>query len=299
MKKVLITGVNSYIGNSFEEYLKQYNQDKTEYEITKISLRNGLPKDMDFSGYDCIFHVAGIAHADVAGVSEEEKARYYAVNCELACETARRAGEQGVRQFIYMSSVIVYGDSARVGGKKHITADTKPAPANFYGDSKWQAEQKLQLLTNDNFHVAIVRAPMVYGKGSKGNFPMLCKFANKLFVFPKVKNLRSMIYIENLAEFIKRLIDSEGGGIFLPQNREYSNTSELVKLLRTEKGKKMYLSRVMGALVYVGAGVPGKIGKLINKAFGSFTVDQSFSNEVISGYQRYSLAESVRRIYEG
>lgn len=299
MKRVLITGVNSYVGNAFEKYILQWDAKGEAYELQKVSLReNGLDR-IDFHGYDSILHVAGIAHADIAGVSEEEKSRYYTVNCELAYETARKAREQGVKQFIYMSSLLVYGESGKVGAVKHITVDTIPAPANFYGDSKWKAEQKLRQLEGEGFRVAMVRAPMIYGKNSKGNFPMVCKFANEFCIFPKVKNARSMIYIENLAEFLRRLIDSGKGGVFLPQNKEYSNTSELVRLLRRVQGKRMYLSVLLGALVHAGAWVPGKTGRIINKAFGSLTIDRALSNEEITEYQLYSLEESIRRIYEG
>ena len=190
MKRILVTGVNSYIGNAVERYLGEFNarEGRECYRIDKISLRDGSWEDIAFGAYDAVLHVAGIAHADIGKVSEETKALYYQVNCDLAVKVAEKAKAEGVQQFVYLSSVIVYGDSAKVGGTKHITAETQPRPANFYGDSKWQAEQKLRELeaagTSEQasqdvptdelpFHVAIIRPPMVYGKGSKGNFPML------------------------------------------------------------------------------------------------------------------------------
>ncbi len=296
MRQVCITGIHSYVGNALEQYLLSLAGQENAYEIRKVSLRQGVTEEVDFTHCDSVVHVAGIAHADISGVSDEEKAGYYAVNCDLAYETAKKAKEQGVGQFIYMSSVIVYGDSARVGRSRHITAKTPPAPSNFYGDSKWKAEQRLNTLQSESFRVAIVRAPMIYGAGSKGNFPLLCKFAKHLFIFPRVRNSRSMLYVENLSEFLRRLIDSGEGGLFFPQNAEYSVTSKLVQALRLEQGKRMYLSVLLGALVSVGAGLPGGAGRVINKAFGSLTIDQALSNEKITGYQLYSLEESIRRI---
>ena len=183
MKKVLILGANSYIGNSFQKYIGENYND--QYEVHKVSLRGEAWKEDDWSGYDSILNVTGKAHADIGILTEEQKQEYYAVNCDLTCEAAQKAVKDGVGQYIYLSSVIVYGDSSNGGGAIHITKDTKPAPSNFYGDSKWQAEQKLQVLFEElkeddgknNTALAIVRPPMIYGKNSKGNFKnhlMLC-----------------------------------------------------------------------------------------------------------------------------
>ncbi|MCM1568130.1 MAG: NAD-dependent epimerase/dehydratase family protein [Roseburia sp.] len=301
MKSILLTGLHSYIGDSVEAYLQEYHKKpgKEVYRTEKISLRGEEWKQADFGRFDAILHVAGLAHADVGRVSEEEKKRYYETNCDLAEEAARKAKADGAGQFIYMSSVIVYGDSAKVGGTKHITGDTLPAPADFYGDSKWQAEQRLTQLASEDFSVAIVRTPMVYGRGSRGNYPLLCKLADKMPVFPKVGNARSMIYIENLAEFLRLLVESGEGGIFWPQNREYTDTGVMVKLIRESRGKKMRLWSIGRPFVYLASRLPGKPGKLVNKAFGSLTIEQELSNRRITGYQLYSLEESIRRTHEG
>ncbi len=297
MKRILITGATSYIGNAVEQYLMEYNaaQGRECYRVDKISLRDGAWENYDFTSYDTLLHVAGIAHADIGKVSEESKQEYYAVNCELAVKVARKAKKQGVPQFVYMSSVIVYGDSARVGETKHITREMPAAPANFYGDSKWQAEQKLQELTDENFVIAMVRCPMIYGKGSKGNFKLLCKLADKLPVFPEVTNYRSMLYIENLAEFLRQLAEMGIGGIFLPQNREYVTTAHMVKMIRGAKGKQTKLLRFLNPFVKLASRMPGKIGGMTNKAFGSLTIDKDISTREIGEYQVCSLEESVQR----
>lgn len=300
MKRILITGAGSYIGTNVERYLMEYNgaQGREQYRVDTLSLRDSAWVNYDFTPYDTILHMAGKAHADIGHVSEEVKQEYYEVNCELAVRTAKKAKEQGVPQFVYLSSVIVYGDSAKVGKKKRIMADTPANPANFYGDSKWQAEEKLRKLEGTDFQVAIVRPPMVYGKGSKGNFPLLVKIADKLPFFPAIGNERSMIYVGNLAEFLRLLTESGQGGIYLPQNKEYVTTAEMVKAIGAAKGKKIRLIKGLNPVVKLASVVPGKIGGLANKAFGSMTIDRDFDTDKpdnrIAGYQIYHFEESIQ-----
>ncbi len=275
MKKVLITGANSYIGVNFEKYAEDHYP--SELSIETIDMIDGSWREKDFSRYDTVFHVAGIAHADVGNVSEEVKAKYYAVNSDLAIETAKKAKEQKVKQFVFMSSAIVYGDSAPYGKAKRITFDTEPQPANFYGDSKWQADKGVRELADENYTVTVLRPPMIYGKGSKGNYPSLSKMARKLPIFPDVDNERSMLYIENLCEFLCQVIIREEGGIFFPQNLEYSKTSELVKTIAQVNGHKIAVSRAWNWVVTLASKIPGKIGRLANKAFGNMSYDQSMS----------------------
>ena len=300
MKKICITGTNSYIGNALYDHLQEYNRMSGDifYEVTKISLRDDNWKNMDFHEYDCIFHMVGKAHADVAGASKAMQEEYYRVNRDLAYEVAVKAKEEGVAQFVYMSSVILYGESAPVGKSRCITEETVPSPANFYGDSKKQAEEKLQELDGDNFKVAFIRPPMIYGKDSKGNYRLLSKIAHKTIVFPKVKNERSMLYIENLTEFLRLLCAKGDGGIYWPQNKEYVNTSQMVQLIARSQGKKMYLWGWLSPFVWLASKVPGKIGGLANKAFGSLTIDQKLSTKDIDGYRLYTLEESILRIKE-
>ena len=279
MKKILITGANSYIGTSFKKWMTQFQD---EYQIDTLSVRGDAWREHDFSGYDTVFHVAGIAHADVSKVSEETKQLYYAVNRDLAIETAKKykqdlSGKNG--QFIYMSSIIIYGEETNINKKRVITPDTKPNPSNFYGDSKLQAEIGLQPLNDDTFHVAILRPPMIYGPGSKGNYQQLVKLANKLPVFPDVKNERSMLHIDKLSEFVKERIDAQDSGVFFPQNDQYVRTSHMVRDIAQENGKKIYLFSYMNWAIRLLGYVPGKIGRLTNKAFGNLVYDIKTNKE--------------------
>lgn len=298
MKKILITGKNSYIGTVVAEYLEAYNKENGHvFQVDKISLRENW-QEQSFAGYDAIVHVAGKAHVDVTGVSEEVKQEYYQVNAQLPRLVARKAKSEGVAQFIHLSSVILYGDSAGVGKDKMIDIHTEPAPTSFYGDSKLQGEKLLEPLGDDTFRVAILRLPLVYGKGSKGNFPLLEKIAVKTPLFPGIENKRSMIYVENLAEFIRQLIENNASGLFFPQNEEYVTTARMVQLIGEAKGKRIRLWKLLNPFVWLASKIPGKVGALVNKAFGSLTVEQQLSRECGLQYQKYSLEESIRRIYE-
>lgn len=285
MKKILITGANSYIGTSFEKYMSQWPD---KYQVETIDMIDVSWREKSFSGYDVVYHVAGIAHSDNGKISAEKEKLYRSVNTDLTIETAKKAKADGVKQFIFMSSAIVYGDSAPIGKQKIITKDTPTNPANCYGDSKVQAELGILPLQDDLFKVCVLRPPMIYGKGSKGNFPQLEKFANKLRLFPYVKNQRSMLYIGNLVEFVRLMIENDESGIFWPQNKEYSNTSEVVKMIANAKGKKEGLVKGFGWLLKF----VGLFTGLVNKAFGNLSYDQSMS-EYKEEYRKFSLKESI------
>lgn len=292
MKRVLITGANSYIGTSFEKYKKENYPD--EFEIDTIDMIDGTWRDKSFSSYDAVFHVAGVAHADVGNVSDEIKAKYYAINTDLAIETCKKAKADGVKQFVFMSSAIIYGDSAPYGTPKRITKDTVPQPANFYGDSKWQADKGVREFADNDFTVTVLRPPMIYGKGSKGNYPTLAKMAKKLPFFPDVQNERSMLYIENLTEFLAQVMIRGEGGIFWPQNAEYTRTSEMVKMIAEVSGHKISVSKAWNWVVSLASHIPGKSAGLANKAFGNLSYDQSMSRYDFE-YQLVSLRDSIER----
>lgn len=287
MKKILITGAGSYIGTSFEVYAKAREKD---WQIDTVDMLDGSWRGRSFAGYDAVFHVAGIAHSDNGKISAEKEKLYRSVNTDLTVETAKKAKADGVGQFIFMSSAIVYGDSAPIGKQKRITRETPPSPANCYGDSKLQAENGILPLSSDTFRVVVLRPPMIYGKGSRGNYPTLSKMARKLPFFPRVTNERSMLYIENLSEFVCLMIENREAGIFFPQNREYSNTSDLVSMIAAAHGKRMHL---IGGCTWA-LKVCSHFTGLVNKAFGNLTYDETMSG-YRTEYRLVSLEESVRR----
>lgn len=287
MKKILITGANSYIGTSFEKYITEnYNG---EYIIDTLDMKNEDWRKKSFSCYDSIFHVAGIAHSDSGKISKEKEKLYYSVNTDLAIETAKKAKKDGAKQFIYMSSAIVYGASAPIGERKIITKDTPVSPENCYGDSKVQAEKGIMPLNDEKFNVVILRPPMIYGKGCKGNYPLLAKLALKVPVFPYIRNERSMLYIENLCEFVRLMVENEEKGIFWPQNKEYSNTSELVQMIAEAHEKKIYLVKGFEWVLRILSHITG----CVNKAFGNLSYDMKMSEYQLD-YRKHNFKISIK-----
>ncbi|WP_444684989.1 NAD-dependent epimerase/dehydratase family protein [Alkalicoccus luteus] len=285
MKKVLITGESSYIGKQFEAWL---NKTKDKYQVTKISVRDNSWKKINFSSFDVVLHLAGIAHVSRDPNMED---LYYKVNRDLTVEIAQKAKFEGVGQFIFMSSIIVYGDSSK--DKRVIGRDTLARPSNFYGQSKLEAEQRITEMEDQTFNIVIIRPPMIYGKGSKGNYPKLAKAAKKLPLFPDIENQRSMLHIDNLCEFLRLLIDNNESGLFFPQNAEYVKTSEMVKLIGEAHGKKVRLTKVFNPVL----GIMGRKIGIINKVFGNLIYDQNLSCYK-DNYRIRDLHESIRRTEE-
>lgn len=255
MKKILITGANSYIGESFEKYINE--NFSGQYEIDTVDMIDGTWREKSFKGYDAVFHVAGIAHQKE---TKENAPLYYKVNHELAVKTAKKAKNEGVKQFIFLSTMSVYGLTTGI-----ITKDTMPAPNTNYGRSKLEAEKRIGALADDDFKVCTLRPPMVYGEGCKGNYQTVVKIVDKFPFFPNVNNRRSMIHVDNLAGFVKMAIDEELSGLYFPQNKKYMNTKYLAKHIAKQKGKKLYFSFLAGFAVLVFRPfVP-----MLQKAFGN------------------------------
>lgn len=287
MKSILITGINSYVGKSFSGYMKS----RPGYKTVSISMRDGSWRQEEFSGFDTVFHVAGLAHSDNGKISSEKEQAYYDINTKLTIELAKKCKAEGVRQFIYMSSAIVYGHSGRIGERRRLSGLDRVSPANCYGDSKLQAELGLHKLEDESFKVVILRPPMIYGRGCKGNYPLLSLFARRLPIFPFVENERSMLYVENLMEFVRLMIDNEERGTFYPQNAEYSNTSDLVAMIAAAHGRRIkLLYGFTWALKLLGHFTP-----LVDKAFGNLSYDMSMSHYPKGNYRLYTLEESIRR----
>ncbi|GAA0310778.1 UDP-glucose 4-epimerase [Gracilibacillus halotolerans] len=278
MKKVLITGKNSYVGNSLEKWLNNY---PGEYEINKISVRDDSWKTHNFSPYDAILHVAGIAHQKE---TKENKELYFKVNRDLSFEISKKAKKEGVKHFIFLSSMSVYGlDNGT------ISKDTVPKPQKNYGKSKLEAELLINSISNDKFKCSIIRPPMIYGKGCKGNYKKLSKLVEKSPFFPDINNNRSMIHIDNLSELIKILIDNQMAGVFLPQNKEYVSTSEMVRQIARAKNKNIKLVKWMNPLIKLSK---NKI-PIINKLFGNLT----YKNDKCNLFYEYHVRDFNESIY--
>lgn len=255
--KILITGAGSYIGMCFDEFMKNF----PDYQVDTLDMLQKNWENEDFSSYDSIYHVAGIAHRKE---TEENAHLYYEVNRDLVIKVAEKAKKENVKQFVFLSSMSVYGVEEGV-----ITKDTPPNPKSNYGKSKIQAEELLENLKSDSFKVAILRPPMVYGEGCKGNYQMLVKFAKMLPVFPDYENKRSMIHVDNLSAFVKNLIDGEKEGLFFPQDENYVCTCRMVKEIASSMGKNMKLLKIMNPAV----SILKKFTTQGKKAFGDLIYD--------------------------
>lgn len=259
--KILITGKDSYIGTSFEKWVEQYGD---TYIVDTIDVRDDSWKQQSFAGYDAILHVAGIVHLNAKKVDES---LYYKVNRDLVVEIAEKAKSEGVKQFIQMSTMAVYGLEGKIDEEVIIGKNTECNPTSAYGKSKLQAEQELSKLSCETFKVVTLRPPMIYGPNCPGNYARLEKLAMKTPVFPMIENKRSMLHIDRLCQVIKECMGNIAEGVLLPQDEEYINTSILVRKLAEKNGKKVYLSREMGYIIKI----VGKKINLITKIFGNLT----------------------------
>ncbi|MGM0830645.1 MAG: NAD-dependent epimerase/dehydratase family protein [Bacillota bacterium] len=277
MKKILITGKRSYVGRSLEKWLGNYSD---RYLTELISLRNDSWKEKDFSEYDVVFHVAGIAH-----IKETKKnaVHYYKVNRDLAYEVAQKAKAEGVEQFIFLSSMSVYGIESGV-----INRNSPLIPKSSYGKSKLEGEELIKPLEDDNYKIVFVRPPMIYGKACKGNYVRLSKVAINIPVFPDIKNKRSMIYIDNMCEFIRKLIEGKCSGLYFPQNEEYVCTSELVSIIANSHGKKVFFTKLFNPVL--------KLFKTVtfNKVFGDLVYEKSMSSHMELKYTVANFKDSVK-----
>lgn len=284
MKKILITGAGSYIGTKVQHWLEQ---SPDMFEVEAIDTIDNHWKQADFSKYDVVYNVAGIAHVKAA---KGEGPLYYAINKDMVIEIAKAAKAAGVKQFIHMSSMIVYKEVKTLEGKQ-IHKDTEPAPNGFYGDSKLQGELGIQALADDSFKVCIMRPPMIYGPGCRGNFPRLVWLATKTPIFPAWHNKRSMLYIDNLCEFVKQLIINEVDGVVYPQNAEYADTVEIIRYYSKANGKKVWITKLFNPLIWL----LGDHVRALGKMFSNSTYDMEMSKYPFD-YHVVSLEDSFKGI---
>lgn len=285
MKKILVTGINSYIGNS----LITWFENRGGYHIEAISVKNDAWKNKDLSEYDVIIHLAGIVH-----LQEKKKmwSLYSSINCDLTYAVAKKAKKDGVKHFVFMSTKGVY-----IPNTAHITENTQTTPTKMYGKSKLAGEEKIKTLSDSEFKVSIVRAPTVYGEGCRGNFPRLVKISEKLHIFPRLPNARSMLYIWNLCEFIYRIIDTLIQNMILyPQDKEYCGTMKMMTGLWQARGERYYLSKIMAL------GIKNllklKREGILHTMFTDSVYDYKMSNYYNYEYCVYSFEEAMKKTVE-
>ena len=265
MKRILITGRDGFIGASLAQYFARFPE---VYAAETLKMRGHTPEEYDFSGADAIVHTAAIVHQ-----RETKKTRplFDAVNCELTAAIAGKAKREGVKQFVFFSTIGVFGMVEGV-----ITDESVPAPRTRYERSKLEAERRIAELADDSFSVTIVRAPVVFGPGEKGNPAKLNRLSKKLPFCPDYKNRRTMVSIETLCAATKALVDEPRSGIFYPKEREPVSTCDLIERAMREQGRTPKRSKLLNPLIRVLRACT-RVGK---KAFGDLVYEGAFAREL-------------------
>ena len=269
MRRILVAGKGSYIGTRIGTFCRENGM---PCDVCELDVRGNGWRGADLTGYDSVVLVAGIAHRRE---TEENAHLYYEVNRDLAYDVARASKAAGVPHFVMLSTMSVYGMDEGV-----ITPETEPDPRTHYGRSKREGERLVGSLADGSFSVAVLRPPMVYGPGCKGNFNALVTFAQRSPVFPLVDNRRSAIYVDNLCAFILLCVANRLEGVFFPQDEEFMNTSEAVSALAKDRERRLRLSRALGASI----AICRPAAQRLRKAFGSL---------VYVGTERYEYSYCV------
>lgn len=281
MKRILILGKKSYIGKAFKQWLNKY---PNVYSVEIVSSSNHEWKNADFAAFDTVVDFAGIAH--INNITEDMRDLFYSVNRDLSIDIATWAKLHGVKHFIFFSSMNVYGDYC-----EHITDRSRTRPTSFYGDSKLQGELGVQKLTDQNFTVSILRPPFVYGKGCRGNYNKISKIAKMTPIFPYYQNKKSMIYIDNLCEFVRLIIDDKVGGIFTPQNRELVSTTDLVREIARCNHHIIWFTNLFNWAIAPAC----LLTRLVRRAFADDCYDLSLSDYYDFKYCVVNFEDSIKR----
>ncbi|MEK4424095.1 NAD-dependent epimerase/dehydratase family protein [Solibacillus sp. FSL K6-1523] len=275
--KVIIIGKNGYIAKSL---VTAFNNNPLIRETAAVSVRHGI-NDVDFKNYDVCIHTAALVHKKESHYQESD---YFKVNTDLTIAIAKKAKDQGVKHFIFLSTMAVYGQE-----RGEINQQSLLQPTTFYGKSKLAAEQALQAMQDAHFTVSIVRPPMIYGPNCPGNYALLRKVAKKTPIFPYVQNERSMLFIDHLCEFMNQLIRNKDAGIFHPQDGTFINTSQLVLAISKQNDSPIFFSKMGGALLKKRLSNVS----IINKVFGNLTYAQNISQYNNNSYQKFNFNEAI------
>ncbi len=236
MKRVLITGANSYLGDNTKAYLERTGN----YSVDVLDMLDENWRQKDFSAYDVVFNVCAIVHR----FEKTDESLYYKVNRDLAFEIAKKAKQEGVEQFVQTSTNGVFGlDVGVMSIKKGFN------PKTPYEKSKYQADCLLETLRDDGFKVCIIRPPLIYGAGCRGNFPKLERYAKKHKLFPSLRNKKDFIFVENLADFIRFAIENELDEICYPRDVQTASVSEMIKTIAELNDNRMHLWPVFNPFV--------------------------------------------------
>lgn len=230
-KTLMITGASGFVGRNFIEKYKD------DYNIIPVSLRDRKVEELDYTGVDTILHLAALVHQ----MKDTPEEKYFQINTELTKKLAEKAKENKIKHFVFYSTVKVYGyDGDLYNHDFVLTENSLCEPNDPYGKSKYEAEKILKKLENENFKVAIIRPPMIYGPGVKGNMLSLIKLVDKLPILPfnYKENKRTIIGIENLLHLTNLVITKDASGIYLGTEGEPVSIYEIIKTIENGLNKK-------------------------------------------------------------
>lgn len=277
---IVITGSSGFIGTNFIKMSPNFIIKEVDLLTTQIEM-------IDFSGIDSILHLAALVH-QMKGAPED---LYFKVNRDLAFNVAQRAKEYGVKHFVLMSTGKVYGESSK---ETYLFNEESPCnPLDPYGISKLEAEQLIKGLEDENFKVAIIRSPLVYGSGVKANMFNLIKLVDKIAILPfgGINNFRSVVYIGNLVALLQHIINNQVSGIFIAGDKSPISTTELVKLIGKGLGKKRRLIKVPKWILKIASYIKPAF---VDRLFGSLVLDNSHTNDFLKYIPPYSSEEGLR-----
>lgn len=275
--KILLTGSTGFIGKHF---LAAY---QTAYEIDCFSFLHDTLESLDLHGTDAILHLSALVH-QMQGAPDDA---YRRVNVDNTIALAKKAKEAGVPHFIFMSSIKVYGEES-----DQAYDETTPClPTDPYGQSKLDAENALLELAGENFTVSIIRTPVVYGEGVKGNIRSLLKLVERVPVLPfgGIENQRSMVYVGNLCALIDAIIKDPKGGLFLAADPAPVSTTLLIEEIAHALKKKPLLLK----LPLFGWFLKKLKPALHARLFGSLRLDTHKSNTRLGFTPPFSTREGV------
>jgi UDP-glucose 4-epimerase len=285
----MITGAGGYIGRALTSGLHG------DHNVIPVSLREQAVGNLQFDGVDAVLHLAGVAHR-AGRVADEE---YFDVNTKLTVKTATVARDRGVKHFVFFSSMAVFGSHGNLNDHS-VVLDEQSActPQTAYGASKLAAEAQLALLAADGFRVARVRPPMVYGAGCPGNMARLLQLVKLLPVLPfdYSENRRSVVYIENLVDFVRCVVGREEDGVLLPQDPAPVSIRDLVTALAEGVGKSVRLVRFPRRLFGL---LCSARRRTMESLYGTLALDSRVTNERLGFAPRCTTRDGLQAMATG
>lgn len=302
---VLITGANGFVGNALCARLKAEGrkprcavrtQTQNENSIAVGDIGPNTEWTKALHGIDSVIHTAARAHIMKDEVPDP-LAEYRKVNVDGTLNLARQAAHAGVQRFIFISSIKVNGEQTLLG--KPFTPDDPPAPEDPYGISKHEAEQGLQQLAQETgMEVVIIRPPLVYGPGVKGNFASMVRLVEKGIPLPlgAIHNKRSLVALDNLVDLIVTCIDHPAAAnqVFLAGDGEDVSTTELLRGVAKAMDKTARLIPVPAGMLMLGATLLGKKA-VAQRVLGSLQVDISKARNVLGWVPVVSVDDALKK----